>query len=95
MQHQSASRNEQRSEQRQHGRALMRLGLVMVAAASVWLSTAAQGNNGECVSRCNMQYLASLKQCDQVLAQNGRRDWHADCLKNAQRFRMDCLRRCR
>lgn len=74
---------------------ILRWGLIVASLAGLWVSSPAEGRGGECVSRCNQQYLATIRQCDAVLSQNGRRDWHADCVKNAGRFRMDCLRTCR
>lgn len=76
-----------------------RLGLAVIIMMGTLMLTAEQPSEaqsgGECVSRCNLQYLGSVKQCDQILSQNGRRDWHEDCVRNAGRFRLDCLRRCR
>lgn len=73
----------------------MALILLGTGVLGLWSAGPADGAGVECVSRCNMQYLGSIKQCDQILSQNGRRDWHEDCVKNAGRFRLDCLRHCR
>ena len=51
--------------------------------------------SSSCPNQCNQQYNATLKYCSSEYAQNGRKDRHTDCVKNAQTFRNDCLRRCR
>jgi len=73
----------------------MALILLGTGGMGFWSAGPADGAGVECVSRCNLQYLGSIKQWDQILSQNGRRDWHEDCVKNAGRFRLDCLRHCR
>ncbi len=49
-----------------------------------------------CVESCNRQYQATLRYCAEGLAKNpGRKDWYADCKKNARKFRAQCIRKCK
>ncbi len=50
----------------------------------------------KCVVNCNRQYQATVKYCAEGLAKNpSRKDWYADCIKNARKFRKECLRNCK
>jgi hypothetical protein len=54
-----------------------------------------QGGN-QCVVNCNRQYQATVKYCAEVVSKNpSRKDWYGDCIKNAKKFRRECLHRCK
>lgn len=57
-------------------------------------SARGQSDGTSCINICNQQYLATVKRCQTIKAQNGRSDYYADCVKNAGMFRRSCLSRC-
>ncbi len=54
-----------------------------------------EGEN-KCVVNCNRQYEATVRYCAEGIAKNpDRKAWYNDCIKNARKFRKECLRKCK
>ncbi len=68
--------------------------IMLPAVLGVILLAPSAASAPSCAARCHEQYNATVERCKKTYAENRRKDWYDDCLKNAERFRAECIRHC-